>query len=97
MEKKQKRTISALARILGCHESQVQGDIPALGEKGEALFLADGWNFDGDFVTVVSETRLTYTRLPSGRIGDWSFEEWECDETSPHFGEVRKVTGSGQW
>ena len=95
--KKNKRTLSALARILGCHEVQVRGELPDLGEKGIATALIQGWSYDGEKTLVVEDLILRYDRLPSGRVGQWELDAVDCDKSSPSYGKKFITSGTGQF
>jgi hypothetical protein len=92
---KDKRTISALASIMGCN--QIGGDLPPLGEKGRATALVQRWAYDGESVIVVEDIILRYERLPSGRVGRWKMDAVDCDPSSPHYGEKTLTEGKGQF
>ena len=95
--KKDKRTLSALARILGCHVNEVGGDLPPLGEEGGATALIQGWSYDGESTLVLEDLILHYDRLPSGRVGRWVLDAVDCDKSSPTYGEKFVTSGTGQF
>lgn len=95
--KKDKRTISALASLMGVHPYQIGGDLPPLGEKGRATALVQNWAYDGESVIVVEDILLRYERLPSGRVGRWKMDGVDCDPSSPDYGEKTLTEGKGQF
>lgn len=96
-EKKNRRTILALANILSCPVYEIKGALPLLGESGSVNTQISGVSYDGEFLTVPEVHTLKFHRLSSGRIGEWELESIDSDSTSPTFKERTITTGRGQW
>ena len=96
-EKKNNRTILALANILSCPVYEIKGVIPLLGGKGSVHVDLTGWRHDGEGMEVVEQVRMDFNRLPSGRIGRWTRTSIDTDDSSPNYGEEWITTGKGQW
>ena len=95
--KKETKTLNALCNVLGCHQEEIIGDLPSLGEEGFVCINVTDWRYDGEGRELVEQVQINFKRLLSGRIGQWSMWSFSIDDSSPNYLEEWTTTGKGQW